>query len=88
MFIDRNKDNIQKFIYLINYIKPDEVQVNTPLRPCNIKPLTKEEVLKVKDYFIAVCKGINVVSVYDERALKDIMSISDEETLKRRGKKV
>jgi wyosine [tRNA(Phe)-imidazoG37] synthetase (radical SAM superfamily) len=88
MFIDRNKDNIQKFIYLINYIKPDEVQVNTPLRPCNIKPLTKEEVLKIKDYFISACKAINVVSVYDERVFEDIISLSDEDTLIRRGKKV
>ena len=49
MFIDKNKDNIQKFAYLTNCIKPDEVQINTPLRPCNIKPLPKEEILKIKE---------------------------------------
>jgi wyosine [tRNA(Phe)-imidazoG37] synthetase (radical SAM superfamily) len=86
MFIENNKLDINKYIYLANYIKPDEVQVNTPLRPCNTKPLTKEEILKIKDYFTSVCKGINVVSVYDERAFKEIASISDEDTLKRRGK--
>ncbi len=86
MFIESNKQDINKYIYLANYIKPDEVQVNTPLRPCNVKPLRKEEVLKIKNYFISVCKGINIVSVYDERMFKDIASISDEETLKRRGK--
>lgn len=86
MFISNNKQDINKYIYLANYIKPNEVQVNTPLRPCNVKPLTKEEIMKIKGYFISVCKGINVVSVYDERAFKDIVSISDEETLKRRGK--
>ncbi|MBU0503049.1 MAG: radical SAM protein [Candidatus Omnitrophota bacterium] len=86
MFIEDNKDAFDKYIYLANYIKPDEVQVNTPLRPCNVKPLTKEDVLKIKDYFISACKGINIISVYDDRSFKDISSISDEETLKRRGK--
>jgi len=86
MFIENNKEYINKYIYLVNYIKPDEVQVNTPLRPCNAKPLAEEDISRIKDYFISACKGINVVSVYDERAFKDIASISDEDTLKRRGK--
>lgn len=86
MFTENNKNDVGKFIYLVNYIKPDEIQVNTPLRPCNVKPLAKEEVSRIKDIFISACKGVNVVSVYDERALKDIVSISDEDTLKRRGK--
>ena len=75
-----------KYIYLVNYIKPDEVQVNTPLRPCNLKPLTREEVLKIRDCFISDCKRIKVVSVYDRKGFEDIVSISDEDTLKRRGK--
>jgi wyosine [tRNA(Phe)-imidazoG37] synthetase (radical SAM superfamily) len=86
MLINKNKNDVDKLIYLANYIKPDEVQVNTPLRPCGIKPLTKEEILKVKNSFIASCKGVNVVSAYDERTIKDIVSLSDEDTLKRRGK--
>jgi wyosine [tRNA(Phe)-imidazoG37] synthetase (radical SAM superfamily) len=86
MFIGSNKQDLRKYIDFINYIKPDEVQLNTPLRPCHVQPLAREEILEIKNYFISICKGINVVSVYDERALKDIKSISDEETLKRRGK--
>ncbi|OGX15009.1 MAG: hypothetical protein A2166_00770 [Omnitrophica WOR_2 bacterium RBG_13_41_10] len=86
MFIENNKEEINKYIYLANYIKPDEVQVNTPLRPCNVKPFVKEDIFKIKNYFISACKEINVVSVYDERTFKDIASISDEDTLKRRGK--
>jgi len=91
-FIDKNKDNIQKLIYLTNYVKPDEVQINTPLRPCNIKPLSKEAILKIKETFNSAYKGefyhkeINVISVYDERALKHVSPVSDEDTLKRRGK--
>jgi len=86
MFIGNNKNDVNKLIYLANYIKPDEVQVNTPLRPCGIKALTKEEILKIKDAYIASCKNVNVVSVYDERVIKDIVSLSGEDTLKRRGK--
>jgi len=92
MFIEKNKDNVNKIIYLTNYIKPDEVQINTPLRPCNIKPLPKEEILKIKETFNSACKGdfrrkeINVISVYDKRAPKDVLPVSDENTLKRRGK--
>jgi len=92
MFIDKNKDNVNKLIYLINYIKPDEIQINTPLRLCNIKPLPKEEILRIKETFNSACKGefrrkeINVISVYDERMQKEVLSISDEDTLKRRGK--
>ncbi len=92
MFIDKNKDDVNKLIYLTNYIKPDEVQINTPLRPCNIKPLPKEEILKIKETFTSACKGefrrkeINVISVYDERVLKGVLPVSDEDTLKRRGK--
>jgi len=92
MFIEKNKDNVNKLSYLTNYIKPDEVQINTPLRSCNIKPLSKEEILKIKETFNSACKGgflrkeINVISVYDERVLKDVLPVSDEDTLKRRGK--
>ncbi|MBU1726423.1 MAG: radical SAM protein [Candidatus Omnitrophica bacterium] len=86
MFIDKNKADIDKFIHLVNYIGPDEVQVNTPLRPCNVKPLAREEILKIKDCFVSACNAINAVSVYDERAFQDITSISDSDTLKRRGK--
>lgn len=92
MFLYKNKDEINRFTYLTNYIKPDEVQINTPLRPCSVKPLSKEEVFKIKETFISACKGeffrkaINIVSVYDERASKGVLPISDENTLKRRGK--
>jgi len=86
MFIDSNRDNIAKLIYLVNYIKPDEVQINTPLRPAKIRPLSEEDIVRIKDYFRRVCSGVNVISVYDERMQKEVLAISDEDTLKRRGK--
>jgi len=79
-------EKIDEYAYLSNCISPNEVQINTPLRHCNIKPLTKEDIFKIKEYFICACKGINIVSVYDEHCPKVIKSISDEDTLRRRGK--
>ena len=85
MFIGK-QEKIDEYAYLSNSISPNEVQINTPLRHCNIKPLTKEDIFKIKDYFICACKGINIVSAYDEHCPKVIKSISDEDTLRRRGK--
>jgi len=81
MFIDENKNNARELAHLAREIEPDEVQVNTPLRPCGVKPLSKEEVSQIKEYF----KGINAISVYESKK-KQVMPISSEDTLKRRGK--
>lgn len=86
MFMDTNKNNVNKFICQANLIKPEEIQVNTSLRPCGIKPLSREEIAKIKDSIISGCEGVNVVSVYDERDFRDVISLSDDDTLKRRGK--
>ncbi|MDD2703211.1 MAG: radical SAM protein [Candidatus Omnitrophica bacterium] len=86
MFIENNKQDVDKYVCLANYIQPDEIQVNTPLRPCAVRPLAKEEILRIKDNFISACSGIRIVSVYEENAPEDVVSLSDEDTLKRRGK--
>jgi wyosine [tRNA(Phe)-imidazoG37] synthetase (radical SAM superfamily) len=86
MFMLANKEHIFSLIDLANYIKPDEVQINTPLRPCNIAPLSKKEIYQIKEEFQRICRGVDVVSVYDDRQTKDVSSISDKDTLRRRGK--
>ncbi|RKY32643.1 MAG: radical SAM protein [Candidatus Omnitrophota bacterium] len=85
-FLNSNKGEVNKFIYLANYIKPDEIQVNTPLRPCSITALPKEEIFKIKDLFSTSCKNIKIVSVYGQGRLKEVVSLSDADTLSRRGK--
>ncbi|MDD5565511.1 MAG: radical SAM protein [Candidatus Omnitrophica bacterium] len=86
MCMANNKDAIEQLAHLVNCIKPQEVQVNTPLRPCGIAPLKKEEILKIKDTFAVACKEIRIVSIYDERELRGVAPLSDKDTLKRRGK--
>ncbi len=86
MFIDSNKGDVDKLIELANYIKPDEIQINTPLRPSAVKPLAKEEIFKIKESFISACKSIGIITVYDKEAPEAVYSISDADTLNRRGK--
>ena len=81
MFIEQNKNYAQEIAKIAKEISPDEVQLNTPLRPCKVKPLTKPEMDIIKAHFT----GLNTVSVYDAEK-KRVNPISSEDTLKRRGK--
>lgn len=86
MFLSENKDDVDKYTHLANYIRPDEIQLNTPLRPCNVNPLSRDEIAGIRSDFIFACKEIKIASVYGESAPEHVVSISDEDTLKRRGK--
>jgi len=81
MFIKENQNNAKEISEIAKEINPDEIQINTPLRPCNSKPLSKKEIDKIKGYF----KDMNTISVYDGK-IKKVEPISTEDTLKRRGK--
>jgi len=61
MFIDKNKKYASEIASLTREIEPDEVQINTPLRPCPVKPLDKWEIEKIKTEF----RGLNAISVYE-----------------------
>ncbi len=63
MFMTINKNYAKELSDLAREIKPDEVQINTPLRPCNIKPLSVEELDEIEKYF----KGLNTISVYHSK---------------------
>ena len=80
MFIKENKDSALQIASLAREIWPDEIQINTPLRPCKVSPLSRGEIDKVIQYF----KNMNVVSVYGVKR-KKVVPISKEDTLKRRG---
>ena len=61
MFIDENRSCVRELARIAREIDPDEIQLNTPLRPCGVKPLSQGDLNALKEYF----KGMNVVSVYD-----------------------
>lgn len=81
MFIKQNKPYARQLAQLARQIDPDEVQINTPLRPCSVKPLSKKEISRIKKYF----KGLPAYTVYERKKLK-IKPIDIKATLKRRPK--
>jgi wyosine [tRNA(Phe)-imidazoG37] synthetase (radical SAM superfamily) len=82
MFIDENKESGVEMARIAAAIQPDEVQLNTPLRPCPANPLTPEEMERIQKHF----KGLNatVISVYD-KIKPEVRVIDKTEVIKRRG---
>jgi len=60
MFMKENKGYAHELARLAKMIQPDEVQINTPLRLCDIQPLSKKELDKIEKAFT----GLNTLSVY------------------------
>jgi len=81
MFIRENVEDAEDIASITHDIYPDEVQINTPLRPCGVEPLGEEELSEIKSRF----KGLNTISVYESRK-KYVKPISHADTLRRRGK--
>ncbi len=88
MFTNQNKDSYEKYFEIIKNLSPDRIQINTPLRPCDTKPLNPEEINLIKKSFQIFFKNtkINIVSVYDIEQ-EDVIGLNKNETEFRRGKK-
>jgi wyosine [tRNA(Phe)-imidazoG37] synthetase (radical SAM superfamily) len=88
MFTCDNVSLYKEMVPLVEHINPDEVEVNTPLRPSDTKPLDKNKIKEIKKYFMVLEeKKIKVVSVYDKEREK-INVVTDRNILIRRGKEV
>lgn len=86
MFTSLNKRYAENMAKIAKMIGPDEVQINTPLRPCGVKPLSKKDLKAIEVSFKKVCGlGTSVVNVYAAKN-KKVTPISGLDTLKRRGK--
>jgi len=83
MFIEINKDYAPEMARIAKQLSPDEVQLNTPLRPCAIKPLSPEDISGVRKAFSDLK---NVVTVYEARRADGTIPIDPTETLRRRPK--
>ncbi len=79
MFVRENKNYAGEMARLTREINPDEVQINTPLRPCPVKPLERGEIEGIKKKF----HGLNIVSVYDKRKFS-VSAFEPREVLRRR----
>lgn len=80
MFINENKAYAKDIADLARSIAPDEVQLDTPLRPCGVKPLSKNEMKKIGNYF----QGMPTISVYDKRP-EIVKPLNEIDTVRRHG---
>ena len=82
MFVEANKESGVEMARIAKVIQPDEVQLNTPLRPCPANPLPPEELERIQKHF----KGLDttVISVYDKMK-PEVRVIDKTEVIKRRG---
>ncbi|NQT48572.1 MAG: radical SAM protein [Chloroflexi bacterium] len=82
MFIEVNRGYAADMARVAKELSPDEVQINTPLRPCPVKPLTPEEIDAIRHEFSGLGQ---LVTVY-ESPRPYITPLSLRETLRRRPK--
>jgi wyosine [tRNA(Phe)-imidazoG37] synthetase (radical SAM superfamily) len=80
MFIEANKNYASEIAALAGQISPDEVQINTPLRPCAVKPLLPESIAEIRREFTNLN---NVITLY-EAPKREVMPLDVAETLRRR----
>ncbi len=81
MFTEENEKEAKEIAQLAGKIGADEIQLNTPLRPCGVKSLSENKMKEIEKHF----EGLNVVSVY-KSVRKKVKPVSGKDTLKRRGK--
>jgi len=82
MFIEANKECAEDMARIAELILPNEVQLNTPLRPCAVPPLTLEEMSGIKRAF---SRFRNVLTVY-EASRREVAPLNLKETYRRRPK--
>lgn len=80
MLIDQNLEHIADIAALARDIAPDEIQLNTPLRPCPVKPIDKFRMEQVRKLF----GDLPVVTVWDAPH-KEYTPLDDDATVKRHG---
>ncbi len=81
MFMEKNLQQAEKMGALAQSIHPDEVHINTPLRPCDVSPLPRTQLCGLLPAF----GDLNVLIVYDfiGRAT-DVEPLDAAETARRR----
>jgi len=60
MFVEANQGKAQEMAEIARDLRPDEVQLNTPLRPCPVPPLRPVEMKGIEVSF----EGLNVINVH------------------------
>ena len=82
MFTGTNKNFAGEIALLAGSLFPDEIQLNTPLRPCAVQPLSPEEMASIKGKF----NGLGKVEMVYEATRPEVAPLDLQETLRRRIK--
>jgi wyosine [tRNA(Phe)-imidazoG37] synthetase (radical SAM superfamily) len=86
MFVAGNKACAAAIAKIAHQIGPDEVEINTPLRACAVKPLSVEDIEEITAIFRGICGAkIQVRSVYEAKREKS-RPFCQSSTERRRGK--
>jgi len=80
MFVEANRGYAIDMAKVAELLSPDEVQLNTPLRPCATKPLPPEDISTIRQAFSGFR---NVLTVY-EASRPEVAPLNVEETRRRR----
>jgi wyosine [tRNA(Phe)-imidazoG37] synthetase (radical SAM superfamily) len=80
MFIAANKEYASDIAALVRQISPDEVQINTPLRPCAVRPLPPKSIAEIQREFTDFRSAVNVY----EALKREVVPLNVIETLRRR----
>lgn len=83
MFVPENSDFSEEIARVARSIGPDEVEINTPLRNCPVRPLSPTELEKIEKDF----EGMNVRTVYGAKKekVKRVVGPEKLKKLKRGG---
>ena len=79
MFVKENERYAKEIASLARELDPDEVQINTPLRPCPVEPLSENEIKKISKNF----ERMNFISVYESERPR-VKPMNKIEVLRRR----
>jgi wyosine [tRNA(Phe)-imidazoG37] synthetase (radical SAM superfamily) len=83
MFLPANERRAAEMAQAARRLQPDEVQLNTPLRPSPVAPLSSDAMELVESAFV----GIPTINVF-KAARPEVTSLSDTETRRRRPAEV
>jgi len=78
MIVQENKALAEQIAELIRDLKVDEVQINTPLRPAVVEPLSEEDLREMKKYF----EETGVKMVYEAKRT-DTPDLDEDEIIRR-----
>ena len=86
MFMASNKAHADEIAEIAHQIAPNEIEINTPLRACPVKPLSIEEIEEITTIFRRICGSESKVRNVYEVKREQIEPFCRPSTERRRGK--